>query len=330
MAAVDFPNLSDIEAAADRLLGKSVKTPLLESESVNALLGGRLLIKAETLQKTGSFKFRGAYNKLYSLDASERQKGVIAYSSGNHAQGVAAAARLFDTSAKILMPADAPRIKMKRSQAAGADVITYDRQNDDRHKIMLEIVAETGECFIPPYDDPQIIAGQGTVGLELMDQASEMGLVPDAVLVCCGGGGLTAGIATAVKQMNSDTDVYTVEPAGFDDTARSFETGRQEPNAPDAQSICDALQSRLGDLTFSINKEIATSGLVVDDDEVMAAMALAFREFKLVIEPGGAVALAAALNGRIETKNKIIIAVASGGNVDPELYREILLRDQEK
>ena len=325
--AADLPGLADIEAAAARLAGKAVVTPLLEHPELNEQLGGRLLIKPEVLQRTGSFKFRGAYNRIAAIPAEARGKGVLAYSSGNHAQGVAAAAQLLGLPATIVMPADAPAIKVANTRAYGASVVFYDRYQDDRETLATELLAETGATLVKPYDDPGIIAGQGTCGLELMRQARGLEATPDAVLVCCGGGGLTAGVALAVKGLSPGSEVYSVEPEAFDDTLRSLGSGEREGNPPEARSICDALLSPSpGELTFPLNRRLLAGGLTVTDSEVERAMAFAFRRLKLVVEPGGAVALAAVLSGKITTAGRTTAIVLSGGNVDPATLQGALDR----
>jgi threonine dehydratase len=315
---------SDIRSAAARLRGIAVETPLLESEALNGLIGGRLLLKAEPLQRTGSFKFRGAFNAISAL----RPPAVVAYSSGNHAQGVALAARLKSIPCAIVMPADAPRTKLEGTRALGAEVVTYDRAREDRAAIGAELAERLSAELIPPYDHPLIMAGQGTVGLELAEEAARRDARLDAVLVCCGGGGLIAGCATALAELTPGTAVYAVEPEAFDDTARSLASGRRETNASDATSFCDALLAPSpGELTFTVNHALLAGGLTVSDLEVADAMRLAFRHLKLVVEPGGAVALAAVLAGRIETKGQTIAVVLSGGNVDAGLFAQALAAD---
>ena len=312
---------ADVVAAAERLRGIATLTPLLESEALNALVGGRLLIKPEPLQRTGSFKFRGAYNAISVL----RPAAVVAYSSGNHAQGVALAARLLGIPATIVMPADAPRTKLEGTRALGAEVVTYDRAADDREAIGREIADRTGAVLIRPYDDPLIMAGQGTLGLELAEQAARLGARLDAALVCCGGGGLVAGCAMALTHLVPAIAIHAVEPAGFDDTTRSLAAGYRMGNEPGARSMCDALLAPMpGELTFAVNSRLLASGVVVTDKEVAQAMRLAFRHLKLVVEPGGAVALAAALAGRIPTRDRTIGIVLSGGNVDADLFARML------
>jgi threonine dehydratase len=319
------PSFADVKAAAQRLAGMAVITPLIESSALNKRIGGRILIKPENLQRTGSFKFRGAYNKLSQLPEAARGAGVAAYSSGNHAQGVAAAAALLGMPATIVMPADAPRIKIENTRGYGAEVVLYDRYHEVRDEVAAEIVAERGATLVRPYDDPDIIAGQGTCGLEIAQQAAALGAKLDAVLVCCGGGGLVSGTALALAELTPSTAVYSVEPKSFDDTARSLTAGERLRNDPAARSICDALLAPTpGELTFALNKQLLAGGLVVSDEEAAAAMAYAFRELKLVIEPGGAVALAALLAGRIEAAGKVVALTLSGGNVDAESYCQIL------
>jgi threonine dehydratase len=311
-----LPTFADVEAAAARLRGIAVRSPLLESEALNERAGGRVLLKAECLQRTGSFKFRGAYNTISQIEAD----AVVAYSSGNHAQGVAAAAKLLGKAATIVMPADAPAIKIENTRAYGAEVRLYDRARESREAIGAEIAARTGAALIRPYDDPRIIAGQGTVGLEIVEQARDRGVAPDLALIPCGGGGLIAGCALALRTALPGIAIYAVEPDGLDDTRRSLEAGERVANAPGATSICDALLLPTpGELTFAINRQLLAGGLIATDDEVRRAMAFAFRHLKLVLEPGGAVALAAVLSGRLALERRTAV-VLSGGNVDPALF----------
>jgi threonine dehydratase len=316
--------LADIEAAAKRLQGISVRTPLLQNFELDDIAGGTVLIKPECLQVTGSFKIRGAYNFLSQLNEQERERGVVAFSSGNHAQGVAAAGRMLGVPSAIVMPEDAPRAKLENTRRLGGEVITYDRYTGDREAIARGIAAERNAVVVPSYDHDDIIAGQGTMGLEIAEQALEMALPPDQVLVCCGGGGLIAGSAIALIEKLPGVSVHSVEPVDFDDTARSLETGERVRVADDARSICDALQAYTpGEKTFAINKELLGVGLTVSDAEVCDAMRFAFRYLKLVVEPGGAVALAAVLSGKIDTKGKTTAVVLSGGNVDRQLFADI-------
>ncbi|HMR30187.1 MAG TPA: threonine/serine dehydratase [Geminicoccaceae bacterium] len=311
----------DVEAAAERLRGIAVRTPLLTSEALDARIGGRLLIKAEPLQRTGSFKFRGAYNTIRQISAP----AVVAFSSGNHAQGVALAARLLGKRATIIMPSDAPRAKLEGTRSYGAEVVTYDRWSEDREAIGARIAAETGAELVRPYDDWRVMAGQGTVGLEIAGQAKELGLTPDAAIVGVSGGGLMAGTVTALAHHFPAIEAFTAEPAGLDDHARSLAAGERLGNAADARSICDALQAPMpGELTFSINRRLLKGGLVVTDDEVREAMRAAFAHLKIVVEPGGAVGLAAVLSGRLDCRGRTVAIVLSGGNVDTAQYAEIL------
>jgi threonine dehydratase len=322
------PIFKDIEAAANRLNGIAVRTPILESQAINDIIGGRLLVKAEPLQRTGSFKFRGAYNKICQMSKAERKRGVVAYSSGNHAQGVSAAANLLGAPAIIVMPEDAPQVKLDGTRRWGADIVTYDRSDHDaRNVIAGQIAEEKGMTIIPPFDDPEIMAGQGTTGMELISQCKEAGADPDAVITPVGGGGLMSGVATAVKYLSPETELFTAEPEGFDDTARSLASGQRQNMLPDAKSICDALLAPCpGELAFSVMADLVYGGLVVSDDEVRSAMTCAFNHLKLVIEPGGAVGLAAVLNGKYDSNGKTVVVVASGGNVDGAQYAEIVGR----
>ena len=321
----DLPTFADVQAAAERLRGSARKTPLLESDLLNERSGGRLLIKAEPLQRTGSFKFRGAYNAISRVIERDGKRPVVAFSSGNHAQGVALAAKLLGVPATIVMPSDAPSIKQRNTAAYGAELRLMDRYRDSREEIGAEIARTTGAALIKPYDDPDVIAGQGTVGLEIAEQAEAMDAALDAVLICCGGGGLTAGCALALKERHPSLPLHAAEPEAYDDTRRSLEAGERRAIEPGAATLCDAVMAPVpGELTFAINRHRVTSALTVSDDEVLAAMALAFETLKLVIEPGGAVALAAALAGRIETRGRTIAVVASGGNVDPAVFTRAL------
>lgn len=316
----------DVAAAAQVLQGVAVRTPLLENRALNEQAGGRLFFKAEPLQVTGSFKFRGAYNHISRLDAQARKAGVIAYSSGNHAQGVAAAAHYCGAPALIVMPEDAPAVKKSGTAAWGAEIITYDRRGTEpREAIAERLGQERGLSMVRPYDDRLIMAGQGTTGLEIIQQLAERDLEPERVLVPCGGGGLTAGVATAVKHHRPDTAVYTVEPQGFDDTARSLASNNRQVADPDASSFCDALLApEPGRLTYQVNARLCSGGLAVSDAEVAIAMATAFSHLKLVLEPGGAVALAAALARKLDLTSGITVIILSGGNVDPALFANIL------
>jgi threonine dehydratase len=316
--------IRDVDAAAARLDGVAVKTPLIRSHALDEVAGGMVFVKPECLQVTGSFKIRGAYNFLSQLSPEEAGRGVVAFSSGNHAQGVAAAGAMLGIRTTIVMPEDAPRAKLENTKRLGGEVITYDRYTGDREAIARSIAEERGAVVVPSYDHDFIIAGQGTVGLEIARDLEALGLEPDRVLVNCGGGGLIAGSATALKASFPDVRVHTVEPEEFDDTARSLASGKRETNAADARSICDALQAHTpGGLTFEINRQLLAEGLAVSDPEVRDAMRFAFRHLKLVVEPGGAAALAALLSGKVDTAGKTTVVVISGGNVDLDLYAEI-------
>lgn len=301
-----------IEAAAARLAGRARRTPLLSSPFLDEIAGRRVFVKAECLQHTGSFKFRGAWNAVAALDPP----GVVAFSSGNHAQGVALAARLKGIPAVIIMPADAPAVKIANTRALGAEVVLYDRATEDRDAIGARLAAERGLTLVKPFDMAEVIAGQGTTGLEIAEQAAEAGVHEADVLVCCGGGGLTSGIALALEARAPGLRARPVEPEGFDDTARSLAAGRIVANDRMSGSLCDAIVTpQPGNLTFPIMARLCGPGLSVSDDEALRAMALAHDRLKIVLEPGGAVALAAALFR--PGPGDAVIAVASGGNVDP-------------
>ncbi|MFN3972132.1 MAG: threonine/serine dehydratase [Gemmobacter sp.] len=314
-----------IDAAARRLNGQARRTPLLSSPFLDAIAGRRVWIKAECLQHTGSFKFRGAWSAVSALPPGTT--GVIAFSSGNHAQGVALAAARHGLPAVIIMPADAPQVKIATTRALGAEVVLYDRATEDREKIGARLAGERGLALIRPFDDAQVIAGQGTTGLEIAEQAREAGITTADVLVCCGGGGLSAGIALALADRAPALRVRTCEPAGFDDMARSLATGTRQRNAAAAGSICDAIVTPTpGELTLPILTRLAGPGLVVTDDEALAALSLAFARLRIVLEPGGAVALAAALFRPDLIAGADVIAVASGGNVDAAVFAGALAR----
>src|ERR1700731_405056 len=324
-APVALPTAADVDEAARRLAGVALHTPLLTSAALDAVTGARVFLKAETLQRTGSFKFRGAYNKLAAIPLGQRAGGVVAFSSGNHAQGVAAAARLLGMPCVIVMPRDAPRAKRERTAALGAEIVLYDRTRDDREAIAGDIAARRGAILVPPYDDALIIAGQGTAGREIVEDLKALGLTPDVVVVTASGGGLTAGIALAVRARVPWAALYTAEPQDFDDHARSFRSGRRERNDALTGTICDALMARMpGEITFAINRSLAGAGVVASDAEVAAAVAFAFSELKLVVEPGGAVALAALMPGKVDVRGKVAVAVLSGGNIDPELFSRLV------
>lgn len=318
-------NIEMIEAAATRLEGHARKTPLLSSPFLDEIAGRRLFVKPECLQHTGSFKFRGGWAALSAMDPETRAKGVLAFSSGNHAQGVAYAAKRHGAPAVIIMPADAPQLKIDNTRALGAEVVLYDRQNESREEIGDRLQAERGLTLVKPYDEPEVIAGQGTCGLEIAVQAAELGITEAEVVVCCGGGGLTSGIALALEKHASGLLVRPAEPEGFDDVRRSLESGRIEKNPAMGGNICDAiLTPAAGDITFPIMKRLCGPGIAVSEDECLQAMALAFLRLKLVVEPGGAAALAAALFHGKELQSDTVIATISGGNVDPEMFTRAL------
>lgn len=320
-------DLSMIHAAADRLAGHARRTPLLSSPFLDEIAGRRVLVKAECLQHTGSFKFRGGWSAVSALPPDTRARGVIAFSSGNHAQGVARAAQAHGAPAVIIMPADAPRMKIDNTRALGAEIVLYDRETEDRDAIGDRLAAERGLTLIKPFDEPQVIAGQGTTGLEIADQAADEGVTEADVLVCCGGGGLTSGIALALEGHAPGLRARTVEPEGFDDVARSLATGSIQRNARTSGSLCDAIVTpQPGEITFPILKRLCGPGLVVTEAQALQAMALAFARLKIVLEPGGAVALAAALFLPEAVQGDAVIAVATGGNVDPAVFRDALAR----
>jgi threonine dehydratase len=324
MTATTPPGINDIRHAAKRLSGLIVETPLLESQDFNKRFGARILFKPETLQRTGSFKFRGAYNKLSSLSPEQRSRGVVAFSSGNHAQGVAASAAMFGINAVIAMPADAPAMKVDNVRKMGAEVISFDRFRDDRMTVVRPYM-ERGMALVPPFDDPAIIAGQGTIGLELMAQAKTLGVSLDAIVIPCGGGGLSSGISIAVKDASPGTAVWAAEPEHFDDTRRSLAKGARVSNEPGHDSICDAiLTAEPGAITFEINRRNLAGSIAVSDTATRQAMRDAMAFLKLVVEPGGCVALAALSSGEIELSGKCVVVVLSGGNVDFSTYAAIM------
>jgi threonine dehydratase len=322
---LSLPTAADVDDAARAISGVAFRTPLLTSPALDAVTGARVFLKPEMLQRGGSFKFRGAFNRLSRIPDDRKSAGVVAMSSGNHALGVATAANLLDIRVTILMPTDSPAIKRERTAASGAQIVLIDRDKDDRVAMAHAIAAERGAVVVPPYDDFFIIAGQGTVGREIVEDLEKSKLTPDAVLVCCGGGGLLAGIALAVHERAPSTRLYSAEPEGFDDHARSFAAGERLANQKTSGSLCDGLLVQTpGELTFSINKQHVTGGLVVSEEEVKQAVAFAFRELKLVVEPSGAAALAALLSKRVDVRGQTVVAILTGGNVDPDLFSELL------
>jgi threonine dehydratase len=326
MTGLPSVTLADIEAAAGRLKGHAVETPLIESPALNDRLGLRVLIKPETLQRVGAFKFRGAYNRLVQMTPDERTRGVVAFSSGNHAQGVALAAKLLGMPALIIMPSDAPAVKVAATRGYGAEVSFYDRLTESREAIAAAAAAERGAVIVPAFDDPHIIAGQGTVGLELMRQTQALGVQLDVVVAPIGGGGLMAGTSTAVKALSPTTAVVGVEPEGFDDTLRSLQAGKRMVTKPTTRSLCDALESPApGELTFPVLQKTIADIALVSDAEVAGAMRYAFSTLKLVVEPGGSVGLAALLAGKVKLfSGKTVGLVLSGGNVDPDLFARVI------
>lgn len=317
------PGVDDVRSAARQIEGVAVRTPLLHAEALSEALGCRLYVKAEPLQRTGSFKFRGAYNRISRLDKTALARGVVAYSSGNHAQAVAAAAKICGTPAVIVMPKDAPAIKVAGTRRHGAEIVFYDRVHDNREAIGGKLAAERGMTLVKPYDDPFVIAGQGTVGLEIAADCRAKGIVPDLVVVPAGGGGLIAGTALGLEAGSCGAKVYSAEPFGWHDHAVSLVAGeRRKAPDPGVKTLCDSLlAAEPGEITFEINRGRLAGGLVVNDDDVFHAMAAAFKDIKLVIEPGGAAALAAVLARKVELGGRTVVAVASGGNVDPATYR---------
>lgn len=325
MTSLTLPTNADVEAAARVLAPVAVRTRLVTSPALDVLVGARVFLKPEVLQRTGSFKFRGAFNKLSSIPEGARKAGVVAFSSGNHAQGVAAAAQLLGMPAAIVMPSDAPVSKIERTRSYGAEVVAYDRDKEDRDAIARDLAARRGATVVPPYDDPWVIAGQGTVGREIAEDFAALGIVPDIVSAPASGGGLMAGIALATKARFPGVTLVTSEPYGFDDHARSFSAGSRQPHRAIGRTICDALMASIpGEITFAVNQKNGAQGVTATDDEVARAVAFAFRELKLVVEPGGAVALAALLAGHIDARDKTVAIVLSGGNVDADLFARLI------
>jgi threonine dehydratase len=318
-------NIEMIRAAAKRLHGNARRTPLLSSLFLDEIAGRKVYVKPECLQHTGSFKFRGGWSALSGMDPEKRSHGVIAYSSGNHAQGVALAARMHDVPSVIVMPSDAPALKIENTKALGADVILYDRDTEDRDEIGARLANDRGLTLIKPFNDPLVIAGQGTTGLEIAQDANDLGIQNADVLVCCGGGGFTSGIALACEADAPTLRIRPVEPQGFDDVARSLISGKIERNAATSGNICDAIITpQPGDLTFPILQRLCGPGLTITENEALKAMAQAFLRLKLVAEPGGAAALAAALYRSDDITGDAVIVTISGGNVDPVQFAQAL------
>lgn len=323
----DSATAAGVRAAAERLRDKAVRTPLLENERLNEITGGRIFLKAEVLQHFGAFKFRGAYNLISQLSAAERANGVVAWSSGNHAQGVAYAAQLVGTKATIVMPADAPAVKADNVRKLGAEIISYDRYSDDREAISRRIVEERGMVLAPSFDHPKIIEGQGTTALEVVEDATAKGVSLDAFVVCCGGGGLTSGCALALESVSPQTQVWIAEPEGFDETWASIRRGERLTADVTRPTICDAIATPSpGRLTFPIMQRLVRGGVTLTENDVRDAMRFAFQHLKLVVEPGGAVALAAVLSGKFEAKGKSVALTLSGGNVDAAFFASVLER----
>ena len=309
--------------AAKRLKGKIVRTPLLKSDHVNKELKSNIYIKAENLQTIGAFKFRGAMNTILQLPPDVKK--VVAWSSGNHAQAVASAANITEREATIVMPKDSPKTKLNGTIAWGAKIVEYDRNTENREEIGKAIAKEQNAIIIPPFDDVNVIIGQGTAGLEAVEQLKEINVIPDIVLCCCGGGGLIAGVSTSIKANYPNAQIYSVEPENFDDTKKSLEADMIVENTMQHLSICDALlANKPGNITFEINRKNLSGGISVSDTESLIAMKIAYKYFKIVLEPGGAVALAAAISKKIDIKNKNVLVIASGGNVDSHIFEKCL------
>jgi len=323
--ALTLPTHDDVLAAKARLAGRVVRTPMIRHPWLDAQTGGTILLKPEPLQRTGSFKFRGATNATLKLTPAQGAAGVVTHSSGNHGQAIACAAASLGIKATVFMPEDAPAIKVAATKRWGAEIIHYNRATDDREALSQAFVDRTGATLVPPYEHPDVIAGQGTAALELAEDAAAAGLSMDALLVCTGGGGLVGGCALAMAGVSSHTGVFAVEPMGSDDTGRSLAAGERLSNAPGGSQLCDALLAPMpGELTFAVNRMHLAGAVAVSDEAVLAAMAFAFQHLKLVVEPGGAVALAALLSGRFDAKGQVVGAVLSGGNVDPAVFDRAL------
>ena len=318
-------SIQEIRNAAARLDGVAIRTPLLRSAILDETLGAKIFIKPECLQHIGAFKFRGAYNRLVQLNQAERALGVVAFSSGNHAQGVAYAAKLLGMAATIVMPSDAPRIKQEGTKRLGATIRFYDRATESREEISAEIARSTGATLVPAFDDVDVIAGQGTCGLEIMQQLAELKIVPHKVLSPCGGGGLLAGISTAVKALSSSTAVYGVEPQYYDDHLKSKQAGKRINIHPQQATACDALMATMpGEITWAINQKTVDDYLVVSEAEISHAISFAFHYLKLVVEPGGCVALAALLSNKLSVSDNNVAIILSGGNIDGQSLTQCL------
>ena len=322
---VQLPTVADVIAASLRIAGHAVVTPLLRSAELDRLAGGVVLLKAEVLQRTGSFKFRGAFNRLSQLSADQRRAGAVAWSSGNHAQAMAAAGEILGVRTTIVMPADAPAIKVAATRGYGAEVVLYDRARESREEIGQRIAAERGAVVVPPYDDPHIIAGQGTAGLEIAREAKAQGLVIDAAITPTSGGGLTAGVGLVLKDAFPNLKAYSSEPENYDDHQRSLGAGTVQKNPSSEKALCDGLLApQPGEITWPLNRTLLTGGYVLTDKDVKDAMKFAFRALKLVVEPSGAIALAAVLAGAHDGRGKLTAVVLSGGNVDPGTFTACL------
>lgn len=327
---ISVPTIDDLRAAARRIAGHAVKTPLLSNALLDEITGARVLLKAENLQRTGTFKFRGAYNAISALAPETRQAGIVAVSSGNHAQGVAEAARLFGVAATIIMPEDAPETKRTRTERSGGRVVSYDRRTENRDTVAANLMAAHAGALVHPFNDFHVIAGQGTIGLEVAADCAGLGVVPDEVLVPCGGGGLSSGVGLALRDAYPAIAVTLVEPEGFDDYRRSLREGRPVANEVAAGSVCDALLSPSpGDIGFALNQANHARAISVSDNEALAAVAFAYRELKLVVEPGGAVGLAALLSRKAgSVHGRTIVVVLSGGNIDPPMLQRALAENE--
>ncbi|MEZ5757217.1 MAG: threonine/serine dehydratase [Emcibacteraceae bacterium] len=325
MNSLKLPEFEDVLSAANKIAGHSVKTPLLKCDDLSEKLSAEIYVKAECLQRVGAFKFRGAYNRLSRLSDDEKKRGVVAYSSGNHAQGVAASARLLGIDAVIVMPKDSPKMKLQNTINYGAEVITYDRATESREEIAAQISAERGCVVVPSFEDFYIIAGQGTAALEALHQAKDFGTEFDVFMTPVGGGGLISGCSLAVKALSPETEIYGVEPEGFNDVQRSLQSGKIESNPKPSGSICDAILTVHPEpMTYTIMSRNLSGVLTVTDEEALKAMKYAWEKLKLVVEPGACVALAAVLHGKLDVKGKKICIVLSGGNVDEETFIKAL------